>query len=54
MGLLVVNLLAEITNVVLGVERRAIVGVPIVAGLLAFLATNRVRSYFGARGDRET
>jgi len=25
------------------------VGVPIVAGLLAFLATRRIRCYFGAR-----
>ena len=48
-ALLVLNLLAEITNVVLGVERRAIIGVPILAGLLAFLSTKQVRSYFGAQ-----
>jgi hypothetical protein len=47
--LLVVNLLGDIANVVLGLERRALVGVPIVAGLLVFLATKRIRSYFGAR-----
>jgi hypothetical protein len=48
-ALLVVNLLGDIANAVLGVEQRALVGVPIVAGLLAFLATRRIRSYFGAR-----
>ena len=48
MALLVINLLGNVANVVSGVEPRAIVGVPIVAGLLAFLATKQVRSYFSA------
>lgn len=45
-GLLVVNLVGDVANVLLGVEPRAIVGVPIVVGLLAFLARAKVRSYF--------
>jgi hypothetical protein len=48
-ALLVVNLLGDIANVLLGVEPRAIVGVPIVAALLVFLASARVRSYFQDR-----
>ena len=49
-GLLIVNLVGDIGNVLLGVEPRAIVGVPIVAGLLVFLARKQVRSYF--RGNQ--
>ena len=45
-ALLVVNLLGDVSNVLLGVEPRALVGVPIVAALLVFLATRRVRCYF--------
>jgi hypothetical protein len=44
--LLTVNLLGDLANVLLGVEPRALVGVPIVAALLFFLASARVRSYF--------
>ena len=51
-ALLTVNLLADITNVVLGVEPRAALGVPIVAAMLAFLASRRVRSFFD-RGAAE-
>jgi hypothetical protein len=48
-ALLAVNLVGDGANVVLGTEPRALVGIPIVALLLLFLATGRVRAYF-ARG----
>ncbi len=44
--LLVVNLTGDIINVLGGVEPRVVVGVPIVGGLLAYLARPRVRAYF--------
>ena len=46
---LAVNLLGDITNLVLGVEPRAAFGVPIVAALLVFLASTPVRALFGGR-----
>jgi hypothetical protein len=49
-GILVVDLLGDLTNVILGTEPRAAVGVPIVAVILWFLASARVRSFF--RADR--
>jgi len=45
-ALLAVNLAGDTANVVLGTEPRAMVGIPIVALLLLFLATRRVRAYF--------
>ena len=45
-GLLVVNLIGDIANVVLGTEPRAIVGIPIVALLLIYLFRPGVRRYF--------
>lgn len=45
--LLAINLLGDIVNVALGTEPRAVVGVPIVLALLAFLMSRRVRSFFG-------
>jgi hypothetical protein len=44
--LLAINLLGDIVNVVLGVEPRAIVGVPIVIALLIYLGRRRARAYF--------
>jgi hypothetical protein len=41
-----IHLLADILNVVLGIEPRAIVGIPIVAALLAYLSRPRVRRAF--------
>ena len=43
-GLMVINLIGDVTNVVLGTEPRAIVGVPIAAAILIYLIHNRVRS----------
>ena len=44
--LIVINLLGDITNVLLGTEPRAIVGVPIAAAILAYLMSKRVRLFF--------
>jgi len=48
-ALLAVNLVGDGANVVLGTEPRALVGIPIVALLLLFLVTRRVRAYFAQR-----
>jgi|HubBroStandDraft_6_1064221.scaffolds.fasta_scaffold123230_1 hypothetical protein len=48
-GLLLVNLAGDLTNVFLGIERRAIVGVPVVAMLLWYLSSRSVRTYFWRR-----
>jgi hypothetical protein len=47
-GILAVNLVGNLVNSVLGVEPRAIVGVPIAGGLIAYLMSPRVRQYFVA------
>jgi hypothetical protein len=44
---LLVNLTGDIVNAALGVEPRAIIGVPIVALILWYLVSRRVRGYFG-------
>jgi len=46
MALLAVNLAGDGANVVLGMEPRALIGIPIASLLLLFLATARVRAYF--------
>jgi hypothetical protein len=43
-GLMVINLIGDVTNVVLGTEPRAVVGVPIAAAILIYLIHNRVRT----------
>lgn len=46
-GLMVTNLLGDVTNVVLGTEPRAIMGVPIAAAILVYLITRKkVREFF--------
>jgi len=44
--LLTVNLLGDITNVVLGTEPKAAVGIPIVVAILVFLLSRRVKQFF--------
>ncbi|HEV2826033.1 MAG TPA: hypothetical protein VGW76_00415 [Pyrinomonadaceae bacterium] len=44
--LIAVNLLSDLINTVLGIEPRAIVGVPIALAILLYLLTRRVRNYF--------
>ena len=41
-----INLIANVTNVLLGTEPRAIVGIPIAAAILAYLMRKRVREAF--------
>ena len=51
LGLLMVNLVGDILNVLLGTEPRAAIGIPIGGALLAYLSTRRVRRFFaGATG----
>jgi hypothetical protein len=47
-----IHLAGDILNVVLGTEPRAIIGVPIVAALLVYLARPHVRSAFVGRRRR--
>jgi hypothetical protein len=48
--LLVANLIGDIVNVLLDVERRAVVGIPIAAAILIYLFSRPVRQRFLARG----
>jgi hypothetical protein len=50
-SLLVVQLAGDILNVVFGTEPRAIVGVPIVAGLLLYLSRASIRATFRSGGS---
>ena len=49
---LLVHLIGDVVNTVLGIEPRAVVGVPVVALILWYLSRPGVRAYFGvaARG----
>ena len=44
---LLIHMVGDILNVVLGTEPRAIVGIPIVLGLLVYVSRARVRKAFG-------
>jgi hypothetical protein len=48
-GILVIQLAGDVLNVALGLEPRAMVGIPIVAALLAYLTRTRVGAFFGRR-----
>ena len=48
--LLVVNLIGDIVNAALGIEPRAVVGVPIVALLLWYLSSRKVKAFFSRAG----
>lgn len=45
-GLISINLVGDVTNVLLGTEPRAIVGVPIAAAILVYLMSKKVRLFF--------
>jgi uncharacterized membrane protein (DUF2068 family) len=45
-GLIAMNLVGDVTNVFLGTEPRAIIGVPVAAAILAYLISRRVREFF--------
>lgn len=49
-ALLLVNLAGDLVNAALGIEPGAAIGVPIVALLLWYLSSSRVRAFF-SRGD---
>ena len=46
--MLVINLVGDVANVLLGLEPRAVVGIPIVGVLIAYLMTRRVRWFFAS------
>ena len=46
LALLVINLLGDIANVILGTEPGAVAGVPIVIAILTYLMSRRVRRFF--------
>jgi uncharacterized membrane protein (DUF2068 family) len=45
-GLIGINLLADIINFVLGIEPKAIIGVPIAGVILAYLLSRKVKLWF--------
>ena len=45
-GLIAINLVADVANAVTGTEPRAIVGIPIAAAILIYLLSRRVRNSF--------
>ena len=49
--MLAVNLLGDIANVLVGTERKALIGVPIVVVILIYLASRRVRSFFSSSAE---
>ena len=52
-GLIATNLIGSITNVLLGTEPRAMVGIPIAAAILLYLLSKKVRSSFRRTSDLE-
>ena len=52
-GLIATNLIGDITNVLLGTEPRAIVGIPIAAAMLLYLLSKTVRRSFRRTSDLE-
>jgi hypothetical protein len=42
----VINLIGDVTNVLLGTEPKAAIGIPIVLAILAFLLSRRMRKFF--------
>ena len=51
-GGLLVNLTGDIVNAALGIELRAVVGVPIVALILWYLLSRQVRNFFGLAKEK--
>jgi hypothetical protein len=46
-GGLLINLAGDVVNSALGIEPRAVIGVPIVALILWYLLSAKVRNFFG-------
>jgi uncharacterized membrane protein (DUF2068 family) len=53
-SLLAINLLGNTANVILGTEPRAVIGIPIVIAVIAFLMSGRVRRFFAESGGRRS
>jgi len=51
---LIVNCAGDIINAALGIEPRAVVGVPIVVLILWYLASRQVRGFFQASNEKVT
>ena len=51
-GGLLVNVTGDVVNAALGIEPRALVGVPFVALILWYLASRQVREFFGLAGTK--
>lgn len=52
-GILTINALGDLANAILGNEPRAIIGLPIVALILAYLFSRKVRGFFRGRDPVE-
>lgn len=52
MTVLTINSLADLFNVISGTEPRAIIGIPIVILILAYMLTSKVRRFFWASANR--
>ncbi len=52
-GLIATNLIGDITNVLLGTEPRAIVGIPIAGAILLYLLSKKVQRSFRRSSDLE-
>jgi hypothetical protein len=48
--LLVINLAGDLVNAALGIEPRAVFGLPVVALILWYLSSSRVRAFFRPTG----
>jgi hypothetical protein len=48
-AILIINTVGDIINVISGTEPRAIIGIPIVVLILAYLFSRRVRRFFRGR-----
>jgi hypothetical protein len=51
--LLLLNLTGDLINAALGIEPRAVAGVPIVALILWYLSRRQVRAFFQAEAQRD-
>jgi multisubunit Na+/H+ antiporter MnhF subunit len=49
-SILTINLIGDLTNAILGIEKRAAIGVPIALAILVYLRTKRVKEFFEGRG----
>ena len=49
--LVAINLLSDVVNAALGIEPRAIIGVPIALVILLYLVSRRVRNHFAQAGE---